>query len=106
MADPVILIASGDLRLSANQTCWPAQQAAEQRVMDAVRGFGFQIERGHPYDEEQKHGFIRSQKHGMDVFKKIPPTAPIIVVEAVWQYTHHVLSGLLSHQGPILTVAN
>lgn len=106
MADPVILIASGDLRLSANQTCWPAQQAAEQRVMDAVRGFGFQIERGHPYDEEQKHGFIRSQKHGMDVFKKIPTTAPIIVVEAVWQYTHHVLSGLLSHQGPILTVAN
>lgn len=106
MADPVILIASGDLRLSANQQCWPAQHAAEEKVMEAVRGFGFQIERGHPYDEERKHGFIHSQKHGMDVFRKIPPTAPLIVVEAVWQYTHHVFSGLLSHQGPILTVAN
>jgi len=28
------------------------------------------------------------------------------VVESVWQYSHHVLAGLLSHRGPILTVAN
>ena len=27
----VQLIASGDLRLSANQTCWPAQKAMEQK---------------------------------------------------------------------------
>lgn len=106
MADPVILIASGDLRLSANQKCWPAQRQVEEKVMEAVRGFGFTIERGHPYDEAQGHGFIGSQKHGMEVFRNIPPTAPLIVVEAVWQYSHHVLSGLYSHQGPILTVAN
>jgi len=29
-----------------------------------------------------------------------------VVVEAVWQYTHHILSGLVNHRGPILTVAN
>src|SRR5581483_9590294 len=31
---------------------------------------------------------------------------PLVVVEAVWQYSHHVLHGLISHKGPILTVAN
>ena len=29
-----------------------------------------------------------------------------MVAEAVWQYSHHVLAGLTTHQGPILTVAN
>jgi L-fucose isomerase-like protein len=106
MADTAILIANGDLRLSANQVCWPAQQAAEQKVMEAVRSLGYSIERGHPYDENKKHGFIDSQKYGMDVFRNIPPTAPLIVVEAVWQYSHHILHGLYTHQGPILTVAN
>jgi hypothetical protein len=43
---------------------------------------------------------------GMDVFLKIPPDAPIIVAEAVWQYSHNVFSGLQHHRGPILTVAN
>ena len=31
---------------------------------------------------------------------------PIIVAEAVWQYSHHILHGLISHNAPILTVAN
>ncbi len=106
MPESVVLIASGDLRLSANQECWPAQRAVEQKVMETVRGLGFAIERGHPYDESQRHGFIHSQRHGMEVFRRIPPAAPLIVVEAVWQYTHHVLPGLSTHQGPILTVAN
>jgi hypothetical protein len=43
---------------------------------------------------------------GMDVFKNIPPDARLIVAEAVWQYSHHVLAGLRDHRGPILTVAN
>ena len=42
----------------------------------------------------------------MEVFRQIAPTAPLIVVEAVWQYSHHVLHGLATHRGPILTVAN
>ena len=28
------------------------------------------------------------------------------MAEAVWQYSHHVLAGLTTHRGPILTVAN
>ncbi len=42
----------------------------------------------------------------MEIFRQIPPEAPLLVVEAVWQYSHHVLSGLYTHRGPILTVAN
>ncbi|MCX7604348.1 MAG: fucose isomerase, partial [Bryobacteraceae bacterium] len=106
MAETAILIANGDLRLSANQVCWPAQREVEEKVIQAVRSLGYPIERGHPYDENRKHGFIDSQKYGMEVFRRIPPTAPLIVVEAVWQYSHHILHGLYTHQGPILTIAN
>lgn len=106
MAETAILIANGDLRLPANQVCWPAQNAVEEKVIEAVRGFGYNIERGHPYDAAKAHGFIDSQKYGMEVFRRIPPTAPLIVVEAVWQYSHHLLHGLYTHQGPILTIAN
>ena len=37
---------------------------------------------------------------------KHPKTLLLIVAEAVWQYSHHVLAGLRTHEGPILTVAN
>lgn len=102
----VLLVASGDLRLSANQKCWPAQQAMEEALSQAVARFGHALVRAHPYKEDQGHGFIASQKEGMSVFAGIDPTAKLIVAEAVWQYSHHVLAGLLSHEGPILTVAN
>ena len=42
----------------------------------------------------------------MQVFAGVDPDAPLIVAEAVWQYSHHVLPGLLAHRGPIFTVAN
>jgi hypothetical protein len=106
MPDPVILVANGDLRLSANQKCWPAQLRAEEAVMAAIRGEGFEIRRGHPYDPLKRHGFIDSQKRGMQVFRDIPEHAPLVVVEAVWQYSHHLLHGLYTHRGPILTIAN
>src|SRR5580692_8274290 len=69
-ANEVMLVTSGDLRLSANQACWP------------------------------------SQRQGMDVFMKIDPGTRLVFATAAWQYSHHVLPGLRSHQGPILTVAN
>ncbi|MBI4876617.1 MAG: fucose isomerase [Acidobacteria bacterium] len=106
MLEPVILIASGDLRPAANQQCWAAQQRVEEAVTAAIRKLGREVRRGHPYDPEKKHGFIDSQKYGMEVFRAIPPEAPLVVVEAVWQYSHHVFHGLYSHRGPILTVAN
>ena len=67
---------------------------------------GWAVERAHPEDPAKGHGFIDSQRAGIEVFKTIPPTAPLVVVEAVWQYSHHVLAGLRAHRGPILTVAN
>ncbi len=102
----VVLVASGDLRDSANKMCWPAQHAMEQQLIAALAEEGYTVRRGHPYDPELQHGFIWNQRMGMDVFKRIHPDAPLIVAEAVWQYSHHVLAGLRDHRGPILTVAN
>jgi hypothetical protein len=101
-----ILIASGDLRLSANQTCWATQAEMERRITEAFAREGITVKRGHPYDPEEKHGFISTQRMGMDVFEHIHPDAPLIVAEAVWQYSYHVLAGLRDHRGPILTIAN
>ena len=105
-ANEILLIASGDLRLSANQVCWPAQRDMEQKLTDAFAQKGFKLVRAHAYDEKLKHGFISSQRQGMDVFMKIHPQARLVFATAAWQYSHHVLPGLRSHQGPILTVAN
>ena len=49
MSNSVVLIASGDLRLSANRVCWPAQASVEAAVTKAVNSFGFDVKRGHPY---------------------------------------------------------
>jgi hypothetical protein len=106
MSKSVVLIASGDLRLSANRVCWPAQERVEAAVTKAIENCGVNVVRGHAFDEAKGHGFIDSQKMGMQVFSSLDTNAPVIVVEAVWQYSHHVLAGLTTHKGPILTVAN
>jgi hypothetical protein len=100
------LVASGDLRLAANQTCWTAQKDMEEKLAAALKAEGCTVKRAHPFDRVKKHGFIDSQKMGIEVFRDIDPDAPVIVAEAVWQYSHHVLAGLTTHRGPILTVAN
>jgi hypothetical protein len=105
-ANEVVMIASGDLRQSANQVCWPAQAEVEAAVTKAFEAEGWTVRRAHPYREDLKHGFIYNQRMGMDVFAGIDPEAPLVVVEAVWQYSHHVLAGLVNHRGPILTLAN
>ena len=102
----IILIASGDLRRSANQKCEPAQVEMEKQIVAAFEKEGYTVRRGHEFDAARGHGFIDSQKYGMEVFKTIPADARLVVAEAVWQYSHHVLSGLTTHQGPILTLAN
>src|SRR6202043_347043 len=66
----------------------------------------FNVKRAHLFDETKGHGFIDSQKMGLQVFRSIPQDAPVVVAEAVWQYSQHLLGGLISHKGPILTVAN
>ncbi|WP_319568633.1 fucose isomerase [Cohaesibacter marisflavi] len=101
----IALVVSGDLRESANTTCWPAQKAMEETLTAVLAKMGHEVWRAHPIKPEG-HGFISSQREGMDVFAGIDPDMPLIVAESVWQYSHHVLPGLLSHRGPILTLAN
>jgi len=103
---PIIMIANGDLRLSANQKCQPAQAEMEAQIVAAIERLGRTVKRGHPVDPVKGHGFIDSQKYGMEEFRSIPKDAPLIVAEAVWQYSHHVLHGLITHEGPMLTLAN
>jgi len=104
---PIYLVVSGDSRLAANQTCWDAQDKLEQALGKALQSLGHTLKRAHEYDETKKHGFIDSQRMGMKVFASLPSdNVPLIVAEAVWQYSHHVLAGLTTHKGPILTVAN
>src|SRR5438445_7764105 len=100
------LIANGALRRSANQKCWAAQDAMEKALSAAVEAEGYEIRRAHAFKKSEGHGFIGSQKEGMDVFRSVDPQAPLIVAEAVWQYSHHILHELSTHKGPILTVAN
>src|SRR5436190_1524781 len=100
------LVANGDLRLSANQKCWPEQAKMESALKDVIKKMGYDLVRAHPFKEDQGHGFIQSQKEGIEVFRSMDPKAPLIVAESVWQYSHHLLHGLITHQGPILTVAN
>src|ERR1700683_2927632 len=102
----IYLVASGDLRASANQKCQAAQDALEKALIAAINKEGFAVRRAHSFDKKKGHGFIDSQQYGMEVFCTIPVDAPLIIAEAVWQYSHHVLAGLTTHLGPILTVAN
>ena len=101
-----LLIANGDLRLAANQNCWSAQSKMEATLTRAFRKRGWNLKRAHAYDPQLKHGFIDSQKRGLEVFRGIYPDAPLVVAESVWQYSQHILAGLSTHRGPILTVAN
>jgi hypothetical protein len=100
------LVASGDQRLSANQNCWPAQSRMEGQLTAALNAAGVQVIRAHAYDPAEGHGFISSQRMGMNVFRDIPAGAPVVVAEAVWQFSSHLLAGLRGHTGPVLTVAN
>ena len=102
----VLLVANGDLRLPVNQARWAAQEEMEGLLTKAVANAGYELIRAHPYEEDVKHGFIQSQREGMRVFAGIDPHAKLIVAESLWQYSHHLLPGLLSHKGPLLTVAN
>jgi hypothetical protein len=102
----VLLVANGDLRQSANEKCWPAQAEMEAKLSACLADLGWRVKRAHPFKPQFGHGFIGSQKEGMEVFATIDPDMPLIVAESVWQYSHHVLHGLVSHRGPILTVAN
>jgi len=102
----VYLFASGDSRPAANVACWPAQSDMEAAVIREVEALSHKVVRAHSFDPDKGHGFLDSQRAGLDAVAAIPGNAPVIVAEAVWQYSHHILPGLIGHKGPILTVAN
>src|SRR5438034_366422 len=51
-SNEAILIANGDLRLSANQMCWPAQDDMEKRIIAAFAKEGIADQNGR---EVQQH---------------------------------------------------
>src|SRR5262245_42755266 len=81
----VQLVANGDLRLTANQKCWPEQAKMEQALVQVIADMGYEVVRAHKYKDCEQHGFIGSQKEGMCVFAGIDTDAPLIVAECVWQ---------------------
>lgn len=101
-----VLITSGDLRQAANEVCWPAQEELERRLTECFLREGVTLRRAFPVDARVGHGFISSQRMGMDIFAGIDPGANLVFATAAWQFSHHVLPGMRSHRGPILTVAN
>ncbi len=100
------LVTSGDSRQPANVNSWPTQVELEQIVTAEFERNGWRVRRAAPVAEGAEHGFVSSQREGIEVFRSIPPDAPLVVAIANWQYSHHVLPGLRTHRGPILTVAN
>lgn len=105
-ASRILLAASGDARPSANQRCWPTQAAMEEELTSVFATLGSTVTRIHAFDEASGHGFLDSQKRCLEVFRNIDKDAPLVIAESVWQYSHHILAGLLGHRGPILTIAN
>ena len=105
-ARTAVLIASGDSRDVANTTCWPAQKQLEAEAKKAFARLGWKLARAGGENYGKGHGFIDSQARGREVFAQIHPDAPLVVAEAVWQFSHHVLIGLTRHRGPILILAN
>src|SRR5581483_11116045 len=46
----VSLVSNGDLRLSANQKCWPEQAKMEETLTRALEAEGWTVARAHAYD--------------------------------------------------------
>ncbi len=70
----VYLVASGDLRESANVAGWPTQVELERVLTDAFAANGWKVVRANDVDPETGHGFISSQRMGLEVFATIRPT--------------------------------
>ena len=103
----VLLVTNADLRESANVECWPVQEKFEHKLHDVLADkFGITLRRAHPVKADKGHGFISSQREGSDLFARIDPDAPVIVLLTAWQYSHHLAASLLHHRGPILLLAN
>ncbi|MCC6699061.1 MAG: fucose isomerase [Candidatus Hydrogenedentes bacterium] len=102
----VYLISSGDFRDSANEVCWPKQEETLKAVKAAFTKLGVKTDVFPKYDAKKKHGFVNRQCVGTEIFSKIDPNAPVVVVLSCWAYSHHVSGALQTHKGPILLLGN
>ncbi len=102
----VYLISNGDFRDSAGEVCWPKQEETLEAVKSAFTKLGYKTEVFPQYDTQRNHGFLTKQCTGAEVFSKIDPSAPVVIVLSCWAYAHHVAGSLQTHRGPILLLAN
>ncbi|MBD3181321.1 fucose isomerase [Candidatus Poribacteria bacterium] len=103
----LFLIANGDRRRFANAACQEAQMECERQIKKAFDDLGYNIIRAHPeVDPEMGHGFIETQAQGAAVLASLPKDAPLIVAEAVWQYSNHIAYPLWEWEGPVLIASN
>ena len=106
-ARQVLLVANGDRRRTANLACQKAQLECERQLREAFRAAGYELVRAHPeVDPDLGHGFIETQNQGREIFARIPKDAPLVVAEAVWQYSNHIVYNLWEQRGPILVASN
>ncbi|HUU29035.1 MAG TPA: fucose isomerase [archaeon] len=103
----IVLAANGDRRRTANMAGQDAQLECERQLREAFRALGKNLVRAHPeIDPGLGHGFIETQAQGREIFSRIPKDAPLVVAEAVWQYSNHIVYNLWEHEGPILVASN
>ena len=107
-ADEVVMVASGDLRHSANAQGWPAQQKPGGDSRPRSTSSASRL-RTRPRRTTRRPATASSRQPARWAWTSSRPSDPtrrVIVAEAVWQYSHHVLAGLQGQRGPILTAAN
>ena len=102
----VYLISNGDFRDSAGEVCWPQQEETLSAIKTAFAKLGYVTEVLPRYDARREHGFLTMQCAGAEIFAKIDPAAPVVIVLSCWAYAHHVAGSLQTHKGPILLCAN
>ena len=104
----VLLVASGDLRLSANQELLGgAGRRWKRRWPKRSTSCGYRIVASTSLQVGRRARLHRLAEGGLGgLCKRRSARRRLIVAEAVWQYSHHVLAGLMAHEGPMLTVAN
>jgi L-fucose isomerase-like protein len=102
----VYLISNGDFRDSAGEVCWPKQEETLKAVKATFARLGYNTKFFPKYDAKRKHGFLTKQCTGAEIFSKIDPAAPVVIVLSCWAYAHHVSGSLQTHRGPVLLLAN
>ncbi|NIA14850.1 MAG: hypothetical protein GWP08_12300 [Nitrospiraceae bacterium] len=102
----IYLISNGDYRDSAGVECWPMQEKTLREVKRAFKSLGVEAKVLSKYDAKRGHGFVTRQCEGAEIFSKIDPKAPVVVVLSCWAYAHNVCGPIQTHKGPVLLLGN